>query len=371
MMLKYTCPICGTPLGYDGLCWECKSEQARKAALAWTPEQLKEKQQNLIRNIRRLDDLKDPELTDFWQLLSYRDAITPEIQRAALDAKVFYPCELYFHASEDIRDSLISMLLDTESPREAGNLMSCLAMQGDNRAMEVLFELEQNPRPWRKKLYVSPSVYAQCGGWTFDAKGERIELNFPVCYPMVKGAPGERSPVRIGRARKDTCPHCGGHMMDMLVLDGRDERLSFLGLDGILTATCCPSCVGFLKGPAFNRFTLDGGVEIFPSELFDDSEETDCYVSPEDYKAISENSFVLGKMPVPLFYGTASEDVNAIGGFANWVQDWEYATCPHCGKPMKYLTQIQWATVYDGAEGTLYIEFCPDCQIVSMQHQQT
>ena len=32
------------------------------------------------------------------------------------------------------------------------------------------------------------------------------------------------------------CPHCGGRMVDMLVLDGRDERLRFLGLDGILTA---------------------------------------------------------------------------------------------------------------------------------------
>ena len=28
-------------------------------------------------------------------------------------------------------------------------------------------------------------------------------------------------------------------------------------------------------------------------------------------------------------------------------------------------------TVFDCAEGTLYVEFCPDCQIVSMQHQQT
>ena len=45
--------------------------------------------------------------------------------------------------------------------------------------------------------------------------------------------------------------------------------------------------------------------------------------------------------------------------------------CPGCGKPMKYLAQIQWDTVMDGTEGTLYIEFCPDCQIVSMQHQQT
>ena len=81
----------------------------------------------------------------------------------------------------------------------------------------------------------------------------------------------------------------------------RTERLRFLGLDGVLTATCCPSCVGFLKGPAFNRFTLDGGVEVFPSELFDGAEKTDCYVSPEDYKALTENPFVLDKTPVPLY----------------------------------------------------------------------
>lgn len=161
------------------------------------------------------------------------------------------------------------------------------------------------------------------------------------------------------------------HMVDMLVLDGRDERLKFLGLDGILTATCCPNCVGFLKGPAFNRFTLDGGVEVFPSELFDGAERIKCYVRPEDYKALTENSFVLAKTPVPLFYGAACDDVNTIGGFANWVQDAEYTICPHCGKPMKYLAQIQWDTVYDCAEGTLYVEFCPDCQILSMQHQQT
>ena len=129
------------------------------------------------------------------------------------------------------------------------------------------------------------------------------------------------------------------------MLDGRDERLRFLGLDGILTATCCPSCVGFLKGPAFNRFALDGGVEVFPSELFDGAEKTDCYVSPEDYKALTENPFVLGEAPVPLFYGAARQDVNTVGGFANWVQDAEYTTCPHCGKPMKYLAQIQWDTV--------------------------
>ena len=371
MSLKYTCPSCGTPLGYEGLCWKCKCEQERQAALAWMPEQIVEKQRNLIQNIQRLADMEDPEFADFWQLLGYHDAITPEIQRVALAAEVFWPCEIYYHAPADVRDGLIHALLSAEYSSAASNLMSCLAMQGDDKAMETLLELERNPRPRRKGLYVDPSSYAQIGGWTFDKEGQKIQLNFDTCYPMVKGTTSEKSPVRIGRAREDTCPHCGGRMVDMLVLDGRDERLKFLGLDGILTATCCPNCVGFLKGPAFNSFTLDGGVEVFPSELFDGAEKTDCYVSPEDYKALTENPFVLGEAPVPLFYGAACQDVNTVGGFANWVQDAEYTICPHCGKPMKYLAQIQWDTVFDCAEGTLYVEFCPDCQIISMQHQQT
>lgn len=89
-------------------------------------------------------------------------------------------------------------------------------------------ELERSPRPWRKKLYVDPSVYAQCGGWTFDKESQRLNLNFDTCYSMVEGTPDEPSPVRLGRPREDTCPHCGGRMVDMLVLDGRDERLKFL-----------------------------------------------------------------------------------------------------------------------------------------------
>ena len=36
--------------------------------------------------------------------------------------------------------------------------MSCLAFQGDDKAMETLLELERNPRPWRKSLYVDPDL---------------------------------------------------------------------------------------------------------------------------------------------------------------------------------------------------------------------
>lgn len=370
MGLKYNCPSCGTPLGYQGLCWKCKAKQNRQAVLAWTAEQLAEKQQSLIQNIHRLGNMKEPEWTDFWCLLGYRDAVTPEIQRAAVEARIFWPAAVYYHAPADVRDALILVLLETKNPDEASRLMMCLAMQGDDKALEILAELERSPRPWRKKLYVDPSVYAQCGGWTFDKESQRLNLNFDTCYSMVEGTPDEPSPVRIGRPREDTCPHCGGRMVDMLVLDGRDERLKFLRLNGILTAACCPNCVPFAETAAFNRFTLDGGSEVIPTKLFDD-DTMENYLSAGDYEALTANHLVLGKAPVPLFYGAEFLDLNTIGGFANWVQDWSYTTCPDCGKPMKYLAQIQWDTVMDGMEGTLYIEACPDCRIVSMQHQQT
>ena len=133
--LKYQCPNCKTPLGYQGLCWKCKAEQTRREVQAWTPEQIAEKQQSILQNLRALEDMEDPEFTDFWNLLSYHHGITPEMQRKALTAEVFYPSEIYYHAPEDVRDGLISALLHTDDANEAANLMSCLAMQGDDQAL--------------------------------------------------------------------------------------------------------------------------------------------------------------------------------------------------------------------------------------------
>ena len=62
--------------------------------------------------------MEDPELTDFWQLLGYRAATTPEIQRAALAAGVFYPCELYCRAPDDVRDALITALPEGKTDTE-------------------------------------------------------------------------------------------------------------------------------------------------------------------------------------------------------------------------------------------------------------
>lgn len=51
MRLKYSCPGCGTPLGYEGLCWKCKAEQERNAAHNWTAEEIAQKQENLLHEL--------------------------------------------------------------------------------------------------------------------------------------------------------------------------------------------------------------------------------------------------------------------------------------------------------------------------------
>ena len=76
--------------------------------------------------------------------------------------------------------------------------------------METLLELERNPRPWRKSLYVDPSSYAQCGGWTFDKDGHRTQLNFNTCYPMVKGRPAKRLPFASGGHGRTPVPTVAG-----------------------------------------------------------------------------------------------------------------------------------------------------------------
>ena len=52
MKLKYQCPICGTQLRYEGLCWKCQSEQNRKEILGWTTEQIKEKHGLVLGKVR-------------------------------------------------------------------------------------------------------------------------------------------------------------------------------------------------------------------------------------------------------------------------------------------------------------------------------
>ena len=280
----------------------------------------------------------------------------PELQESALANSVYLPPELYYKASSDICESLILSLMKTEDIDAKEQLLYCIAMIGDKKALETFYKLQQNDT-----LYLLPSEYAQYGGWTFDKAGKKQELIYNTCYRIVEDNTAKNS--IIAHVRKDLCAYCGCQLVDILTLNGKDEKLSFLGINGIVTATCCPECVCYET--MFSQFTLDGKSNVIFEDCCDSVENT---TDSEVLQQLQSHKFVLSNS-VPVFYAANGRSINTIGGFANWGENWYYTVCPHCGKIMKYLAQIQWNTIISFFEGTLYIEICPDCQIMSMHCQ--
>lgn len=367
MSLKYKCLECGTPLGFEGLCWKCRAKKHREEVDNWTDKEIEEKINQVMEKLKTSteDNFYKTDEYDIFQDLMTKGIYVKEFSQIACEREIFYPSELYYKASDEVRDKLIEKILTTKSSEEGSCLLRCLAMVGDKKSQDALYELKVNPRPWRKKLYVDSDIYAEEGGWTFDSNNDRIKLNYDKCFAFVEGNKKDKNGTFIARKRGEKCPHCGCELMDILVIDGRDERFSFLGLDGIITASCCPNCVS-MTDEISNKFTLDGKSEILD---FDGTDENYCRA--EDIELMVENKLVVSADAKPVFYGGFNSDVNTIGGFASWVQDWEYRECPECGKKMKYLAQIHWDTIMDCAEGTLYVEICPECRIITMFHQQT
>ena len=66
MSLKYTCPICGTPLGYKGLCWNAGLSRSEGLIVLDTGTNLRETEKPYS-NIQRLGDVEALEFTDFRQ----------------------------------------------------------------------------------------------------------------------------------------------------------------------------------------------------------------------------------------------------------------------------------------------------------------
>lgn len=363
------CKQCGRKIFFDGICVACQTENERERILAMPKEELAAAVQSICREIMETGDLEE-HWGLFKNLLGYRDIDTTELAKAAFQKGLFYPSELYKDAPDDITAKMLKMVMeDGTDPMLAGKLLLCLAVHGGEDVFQAFLELERHPRKWREKLYANPSVYATYGGWSYDKDGNCLETNFKECYPMVKGTLEEKkkSPVKIGVKTGETCPSCGCALVNLMEIDGSDPRLSFLGISGTAKAKCCPDCLIY-SDSTFCRYEVNGESRYFPGEGYSMAED-----GPEDQwvEELASNCYVLGKDPVPPRYAADWEGGSSVGGFGFWIQDCEIKLCPDCGKPMKYLAQIQWDTVLDGTEGNAYLEICRDCRIIAFLHQQT
>ena len=163
MSLKYKCQECGTPLGFGGLCWRCRAKKHREEVNSWTDKEIKEKINQVIERLKvsTEDNFYKTDEYEIFQDLMTRGIYVEEFSKTACEREIFYPSELYYKASSEVRDRLIEKILNTKSSDEGGLLLQCLAMIGDKKSQDTLYELKINPRPWRKKLYVDSDIYAE------------------------------------------------------------------------------------------------------------------------------------------------------------------------------------------------------------------
>ncbi|MDR2284180.1 MAG: hypothetical protein LBE37_13270 [Sphingobacterium sp.] len=357
------CPECDREKYFEGLCYACSNRKVRESYESMSDERVQSTVQNIIQNIETINKWEQV-YKDFTGLFAYRDINTREIADAAFRNKIYNPATLYRDASPELESQLIALINDPYCSH-AGDILSCLSVIGSDNVKSTFYQLEKNPLPWRKNLYVDPSFYAEQAGWTFGADGTRIQLNYHSCYSLIKESREDKA-VLVAQARAEECAICSCQTVDILSLDGKDQRLSFLDLPGQLNIPICPNCASMCDRTIV-RYQLDGESTFEVVEPY----TNERYISDADFASLVNNKMVLSLTKKPAYFACGNDDVSTIGGNPDWIQDWQYENCPDCQKKMKLLGAIQWDQLIDASEGTLYIEICTDCSVVVAIHQQT
>ena len=191
-MGAHLCPKCGeNRIYFDGICHSCSQRQRREEILNLSADEVEAMILKIADRIGEIEKWQEI-YNDFWALFSLRDIHDPRIARAAVAAEIYCPPELYFGAPKDVRDALVRRLasLQDNAKNTLNDLLCALAWQGDEQTTQLFYELYQNPRPWRQKLYAGTEIYAQIGGWSFDQMGERKSLVFDKCLAVVRARDG-------------------------------------------------------------------------------------------------------------------------------------------------------------------------------------
>ncbi len=121
MRLKYKCKECGTSIGFEGLCWQCRAKQHRKEVNNWSVEEIEEKKNQIINSIKSLGDEKfySTDEFDLFGDLMTRGIDCTEIAKAACEYELYYPIAHFYKADEKVRDILIERIKATESSDDA------------------------------------------------------------------------------------------------------------------------------------------------------------------------------------------------------------------------------------------------------------
>lgn len=309
-----------------------------------------------------LSALREKKEVDLYEKLIRKQNIKePAFAEAALEQGIFKPAILYKDASPQVRDKLIALLEEEENNTlNIDGILLAMAAIGDEVVVEAFKRWEENPPAWRKKLYVGPTSYALEGGWCIE-DGVKKMLTYDISYELQEVKECETEQNVYGGESEDKCPHCGSNYVDILVLDGKDPRLAFLGIEGKIKIKTCINCLPW-EEYILCKYEEDGESKVIGQE----SGSGEQIEEDEDWEI--EKYFVLSKEPVAKHY-CSRWNGSAVGGVPMYVDDAEYVTCPECGKRMRHLAQLD--SKFTDYDGNIYVQLCKSCRIAATLYQQS
>ncbi len=126
MNLKYKCPECGTPLGFEGLCWRCRAKKHRKEVDSWSDKEIEEKINQVIEKLKvsTEDNFYETDEYEVFQDLMTRGIYVEEFSKTASERDNFNTSELYYKSSKEVRYRLIEKIMSTKSPH--GGILNIL-----------------------------------------------------------------------------------------------------------------------------------------------------------------------------------------------------------------------------------------------------
>lgn len=318
---------------------------------------------------KAVEQILNDKNTELCEELIRKEGInSPDFAQAALEAGVFYPNIIYCSASENVRDKLIEML-DEEKAENVDGCLMALAAIGDevvikyfkkwDKVLKYFKKWDKSSKRWKNMQYVSPIDYAQEGGWYID-EDKKVKLYFDECYALEEVSEFKPDENIYRMENRERCPKCGFKLHDFII-NGRDSRLSFLGINGCISVKTCLTCLPYKEGVYYCKFEEDGYSEF----ICNVDKKKNCPISKEKDEICRFPPLVISKKRVSKNY--CDENMgSAIGGMPCFSYDAIYKSCPKCGKKMKHFMQL--GDDYT-RHGSIHFQICTDCKITAALSQ--
>lgn len=349
-----------------------------------TPANLLAKSKEATQAYRDLSDGEVAELItvalaggdDIQQILGCLACLHPgslkRFQPKFIERQIFLPGLIYHDADEECAHELAD-LIPSSSTLGQNHLLLCMAWAGNAAVQKLFSKWRDSPPSWVADLHVPPQAYANEAGWELLPNGERHDLFFKTCMPLVKpsDSPGLSKGVAVGTSDNQPCPWCGNQFVALLDFDLTNEVVLFMRLAGTrLRVTACHVCSCY--GTVLSKNDGVGGSvghssNVRPEYLPEDS---------SDWPAFPEQPLVLSGttrhfMESASWTGLPSAAFSQIGGLPTWIQDAEFPDCPECERKMLFIGQVSNEDYDQWSEGIYYCFVCPKCNVTATTYQQS